>query len=242
MVQGVPAIVSNMLALWQRHEVIANNLANASTPGFKRDDLLPVPPPAQPTAAGGGTVPDSVPAALQWTDFSQGLIHHTGRDLDVALNGPGFLVVDTPGGLRYTRNGTLSLGPDGFLVTASGAKVLGQRGPIRVPPGRVTITPPGEVRVAGQTVDTLRVVEFPAPQRLLKEGNGLFVPADPAAEPRPATGSQVVGESLEGSNVSPVEAMVSMIEILRTYEAAQRAIQAADEVNRQAVNEVGRVA
>jgi flagellar basal-body rod protein FlgG len=243
MVNGLPSAVSGMHALWQRQEVVANNLANVSTPGFKKDDLLLVPavsPPAQTTAA-GGPPSSALPPTIQWTDHTQGLIHATGRELDVALNGSGFLAVQTPAGTRYTRNGTLNVGPGGFLVTPSGARVLGDGGPIAVPPGRITIGTAGEVQVDGKTVGTLQVAEFPKPYRFFKEGDSLFVPASPDASPRPATGTAVVSGALEGSNVNPVEAMVSMIEILRTYEAAQKVIQMTDDVNRQAANEIGRV-
>jgi flagellar basal-body rod protein FlgG len=241
---GIPSVVSGMHALWARHETVANNLANVSTPGFKRDDVLvlpAVPPPTQTAAAGGVLSPVYQAPAIQWTDYSQGPLLPTGRELDAALTGSGFFVVDTPAGERYMRNGTFHVSPDGFLVTAGGARVLGERGPIAIPPGRLAIGGRGDVQVNGKTVGTLRVVDFPAPLPLLKTGGSLFAPTSADVRPAAATGYEVVGGALEGSNVNAVEAMVRLIEILRTYEAAQRAIQAADEVDGQAVNEVGRV-
>src|SRR6266508_1973125 len=96
------AVVQGMQAQWHRHEVLANNLANISTPGFKRDDLLIV-PAGVPPPAGAAPLPGS--DATVTHDFSQGPIRETGRDLDAALSGPGFFVVETPGGERYTRAG-----------------------------------------------------------------------------------------------------------------------------------------
>jgi flagellar basal-body rod protein FlgG len=233
------ALVQGMQAQWHRHEVLANNLANVSTPGFKRDDLLIV-PAGVPPPAGAVPLPGGDVTVAQWIDFSQGPIRETGRDLDAALSGPGFFVVETPGGERYTRAGGFDVGPDGSLVTSSGLRVLGEKGPITVRSGRVTIAEKGEVRDDGRTVDTLRVIEFPEATRFVKEGGGLLAASDPAAG-TPATTAQVIPGSLEAANVNSVEAMVNIIEVLRTYESYQRAIQAIDEVDRYAANDLGRV-
>jgi flagellar basal-body rod protein FlgF len=244
-IQGLGA---GMLALWQRHEVLANNLANASTAGFKRDDLLWASAPATAErlaspallAAPGVPLPAGPPVMVQWTDFSQGPIRETGRPLDVALNGPGFFVVETPAGPRYTRAGSFDVGAEAFLVTSGGARVLGERGPIEIRGGAIRVTEAGVVEVGGQVVDTLRVVDFRRPGDLVKEGHSLFVPRAGDIEPVAATGYQVLAGHLEGPNTSPVETMVAMIELMRTFEAYQRAIQAADEIDRQAATELGR--
>lgn len=242
---GIQSLVSSMEAQWQRHEVLANNLANLSTPGFKRDDLAVVPlgPTGVPMAPmGANVVTLEGQAMVQWTDFSQGPLHETGRNLDMALNGSGFFAVQTPNGVRYTRAGSFNVSGNGTLMTSTGFPVLGQRGPIVVGSERVTVAPSGEVVREGRPVDSLRVVDFPKPYHLLKEGNGLFVPAAASGPPEPARGYDVVAGSLESSNVNSVETMVSMIELLRKYEAAQRAIQAVEEANRQATQDIGRVA
>lgn len=233
------ALAQGMQAQWHRHEVLANNLANVSTPGFKRDDLLIV-PAGVPPPAGAAPLPGADATVAHWIDFSQGPIRETGRDLDAALSGPGFFVVETPGGERYTRAGGFDVGPDGSLITSSGLRVLGEKGPITVRSGRATIGEKGEVREDGRTVDTLRVVEFPDATRFVKEGGGLLAASDPAAG-KAATASPVIPGSLEGANVNSVEAMVNIIEVLRTYESYQRAIQAIDEVDRHAANDLGRV-
>ena len=123
---GIQSLVATMQVQWQRHEVLANNLANLSTPGFKQDDLAPLPDGPGATAigpAGGSAPPAGIQGMVQWTDYSQGALRETGRNLDVALNGPGFLVVDTPNGPRYTRAGALSVGSSGTLITVTGSPV-----------------------------------------------------------------------------------------------------------------------
>jgi flagellar basal-body rod protein FlgG len=237
---------AGMQAQWLRQEVLANNLANVSTAGFKADDLafepngplsLPISPPGIPIPA-----PPSQPQGqLQWTDFSQGPVITTGRNLDVALSGPGFFVVDTPDGPRYTRAGSLSVGTDGTLLGPGGAPIQGERGSIQVHSADVSISETGEVRDGGRPVGTLRVVDFPRPYVLLKQGQGLFVPGRQDMEPAPARGFELASGAVEGSNVSSVRTMVGMIELHRLYEAYQRVIQAADETNRQAANDIGRV-
>jgi flagellar basal-body rod protein FlgG len=238
----IESLVQHMQFQWQRHEVIANNLANSATPGFKRDDIALVPDSVaastrsaniQPLPAGG--------SMLQWTDFTQGYIQTTGRNLDAAINGPGFFVVETPGGQRFTRAGTFSVTKDGLLVSSTGNAVLGRNGPMTLTSSRVHIGPTGEVYDNGQLVDTLRVVDFPKPYRFFKEGGGLFVPVDPAVESVPAQGFEIAGGAIEASNVSTVQTMVSMIDVLRTYEAAQRAMQAVEQANQMATSDIGKV-
>jgi flagellar basal-body rod protein FlgG len=242
MVSGIQALVPSMQAQSLRQEVLANNLANISTAGFKRDDLILAPPGTDAGALAGNGV--NVSPALrqpvaQFTDFSPGPVRETGRALDAALTGPGFFVVDTPAGQRYTRNGGFTRSVEGYLATADGARVLGTKGPIVIRSAvGVTVGPEGDVQEDGRVIDTLRVVDFPSPYRLLKEGNGLFVAA--GAEPTIVRAPQVVGGALEASNVNSVETMVSMIDLLRKYEAAQRSVQSLDEAN-QVANDIGKV-
>jgi len=235
----IQSLSSGMQAQWYRHEVLANNLANVSTAGFKQDNLTVKEGMAEPGPA--GTIAAAAHSINHWTDFSQGAIHETDRPLDVALSGSGFLVVQTPAGPRYTRAGALSVNAQGNLVSAGGFQVLGQGGPITVRSPKIVIGPQGDVQDDGQTVDTLRVVDFPKPYALIKESRGLFVPADVKVAPETATDYQVVGGALEESNVNAVRTMVEMIDMLRKYETAQRAIQAEDEAARYASNDMGRL-
>ena len=241
MTVGMQDLVSGMQVLWHRQEVLANNLANASTPGFKRDDLVILAGRQAPFTSGNAETVSDVPPMLQWTDFSQGEIRSTGRSLDVAIDGRGFLVVQTARGERYTRAGALGINPEGYLITVGGDVVLGEAGPIAVRGGRVTVSPEGQVSDGARTVATLKVVDFPRPYRLQKDGAGLFAPAAASAVPQPAQGHRIVGEALETSNLNPVETMVTMIEVLRKYEALQRTVQAVEEANRQSTGEIGKV-
>ncbi len=164
-----------------------------------------------------------------WTDLSEGGLHETDHPLDVALSGPGFLVVQTPAGPRYTRAGALSVDQQGTLVSAGGFPVLGQGGLITVRSFKVTFGPQGEVQDSGRTVDTLHIVDFPKPYALVKESRGLFAPTDPGVQPVAARDFQVVGGTLEESNVNAVRTMVDMIDMLRQYEATHRPISAHDD-------------
>lgn len=236
---SIQSLAHSMQAQWRRHEVLANNIANVSTPSFKKDDLLITPPTVSAPGAGALMVPPGV-NVIQWTDFAQGPVHLTGRPLDVAINGPGFLTVQTPAGERYTRAGALSIGSDGTLLGPSGDPLVGQRGPVRVGSTQVTVNATGDVLDAGRVVDTLKIVDLPRPYPLLKAGNGLYAPVTPDIEVSPATGFEITAGALESSNVSSVESMVTMIEVMRTYEAAQKALQAVDEVNQRATSDIGR--
>jgi flagellar basal-body rod protein FlgG len=241
MIAGIQGLISGMQGQWLRHEVITNNLANATSAGFKRDDIVILPDPPAPPGGLGGDPSLAAPSTLQWTDFSQGDIQQTGRNLDVAIEGKGFLAVQTSRGERYTRAGALNVNADGYLVAAGGNLVLGNGGPIQVRSSRVTVSADGQVSDDGRVVGTLKVVDFPRPYRLSKEGGGLFAPADVSAVPGPAQNYQVVGGALENSNVKPIETMVSLIDILRKYEALQRTAQAVDDANRQSTSEIGKV-
>jgi flagellar basal-body rod protein FlgF len=238
----IEGLVQHMQFQWQRHEILANNLANVSTPGFKRDDLAIVPDAvAAATRSANVLALPSGGSLLQWTDFSQGHIQGTGRGLDAAINGPGFFAVDSPAGMRFTRAGSFTVDRDGVLVGPTGTPVHGRGGPITVTSSNVTINAAGEVIDGGRVVGTLRVVDFPKPYRFMKEGQGLFAPVDPTVELTDAQGYEIAGGALEASNVGTVQMMVTMIDVLRTYEAAQRAMQAVEQANQHATSDIGKV-
>ena len=180
----ISSLPTNMHIHWLRQEILANDLANASTSGFKRDGLSvtgqPV-PPAEPIFAMLGMTPNDHYTVTQWTDYSPGPIHDTGRSLDVAIDGPGFFVVQTPQGLRYTRSGGLTVDRAGLLTTDAGYPIMGGGGPIAVRSTGLTFSATGDIYDGGQILDTLRVVDFPRPYRLQKQGDGLFAPLGPAA-------------------------------------------------------------
>ena len=153
----ISSLPTNMHIHWLRQEILANDLANASTAGFKRDGLSvagqPV-PPAEPTFAMLGMTPNDHYTVTQWTDYSPGPIRDTGRSLDVAIDGPGFFVVQTPRGLRYTRAGGLTVDRAGLLTTAAGYPLMGGGGPIAVRSTGLSFSATGEIYDDGQILDT----------------------------------------------------------------------------------------
>ncbi len=209
----------------RRFDIITNNLANVGTTGFKKDTL-------------------TFDRALQEyvkTDLSQGSLRLTGNRLDLALEGDGFFEIETPRGIRYTRNGSFSLNGEGVLVTKNGDPVLGENGTILIGDGDITIDTQGQITVDETVVDTLSVAKFARPERLQKEGlSNCIYNGDEKEIVRPENVLVKQG-FLEESNVMVVEEMTKMIETLRTYECYQKMIQIFDETSHKAINEVGRV-
>ncbi|MCY2927179.1 MAG: flagellar basal-body rod protein FlgF [Planctomycetota bacterium] len=219
-------------ALAENYRTIANNLANASTPGFKRTQSVFLREltgrMGQPAAADvvSGTVREQ--GAI---DLTPGAMTFTGRPLDVALGGTGFLVVETPSGEFYTRNGTLSLNSQRQLVDGAGRTIAGEGGPIVLPPqaseATIQISADGSVAAAGQAVGKLKVVTFDDPQSLRPVGQGCFAAVGGGAVP--ATNPKIAQGFREGSNVSPVEELVGLISVTRLYEANIRTLKTLDE-------------
>jgi flagellar basal body rod protein FlgG len=222
------------LRYWERRqEVVANNLANVETTGFKAERVF------------ARLAEGALPEADTSTDTRGGTLKETGSPLDLALTGDGYLVVDTPQGERLTRGGSFRLEEGGRVVDAAGNPLLGEGGPIVVPPdaGAVQVGGGGVVRAGGRDLGRLRLEGVPAGTRLEHAGAGLFVP-DASAQPldesaRGAT--QLVRQGyLEESNVSPLDAMVDMISVQRAYAAVQKAVTTLDAVRGTAANELGK--
>lgn len=176
------------------------------------------------------------------TDFSAGPIRQTGRALDIALEGDGFLVVATARGERYTRAGSLTLNSAGQLVTHEGDLVVGDAGPLTLPPGDIAISGDGVISVRGNVVGRLKLVRFEnAGRALVKEGHSLFA-ATGAEQPKEAVGTLVRSGALEMSNVNPVSELVTMIQQGREFESMQRCVTLMmNELGRKIANELGRV-
>jgi len=246
MLKGLYTAASGMLAQVTKMDVITNNLANASSTGYKRDiasfnlslAAFQQPPGIQLVSQ---SLSNSPVLSIKYnTDFSAGSLQKTDNPLELALEGSGFWVVQTPNGTKYTRNGTFSLDSQGQLVTSNGFLVLGKKGgPISLKGEKIEINTLGEVFVDGQFVDALRIADFSPPNVLKKEGNGLFAVIDPTVQENPATGAQVRQGFLENSNVSPVALMAELIETMRGYETYQKAIHLFDETLGKMNNEVG---
>jgi flagellar basal body rod protein FlgG len=181
-----------------------------------------------------------VAAAPGMIDFRNGSIENTGRDLDVALEGRGFFVVDTPGGPRYTRNGQFSRRSDGTLVTADGLEVQGDQGAIRLPEGRVTFEADGTIRAGGTVAGKLKIVDFGDYVALRREDGARFRPETGNAA-SVAASTTVRGGSLEGSNVTMAERMVQLTEVSRAFEALQKGVSTLmNDVDGRAIAELGR--
>lgn len=212
----------------------ANNLANAQTTGFKSDweqfRSMPVFGPGFPTRVYAMTErPD--------TDFSSGPLQTTGRDLDVAINGDGYFAVQGADGKEvYTRAGDLRLTPEGLLQTGTGLQVIGQGGPISIPPaekleigsdGTISIIPLGSNATALAVVDRIKMVR-PAADNVEKLTDGLVHVKDGQPQAASADASLVQGV-LEGSNVNAIQAMVEMIELSKNFELQTKVMKNADE-------------
>ncbi len=222
--------MSGAKAALQRQDVLANNLANASTPGF-RAELQAF--RAVPVRGDGATTRVYALESTVGHDEASGPVQSTGRALDVAVRGKSWLAVQGLDGTEaYTRAGALQVGPEGQLTTVSGLPVLGDGGTITVPPNTtLEIATDGTITATGangkpQQVGKLKLVTPEAPlQRgtdgLFRPGDGADLPADPAA--------RVQSGALEGSNVSPVETMVSMIAAARQFEQQMKMLQTADQ-------------
>lgn len=208
-------------------DVIANNLANASTSGFKADNaFFQAYQSALEEGITPGTELDQVDKSVRLeatrTDFSSGQVRETGRDLDVAIDGEGFFVVQTRNGEQYTRNGSFTLSADRELVTHEGNRVIGQGGPLTLPPGTITIDEQGNISVDGQQAGSLQIVKFPKNDQLSKEGNNLFALSEKSIRPLPADGARVLHGHLESSNVNPMREMALMMKYMREFESMQR--------------------
>ena len=223
-------------------DMLANNIANASTSGYKADrefySLY-----AAPEAAGVISGPDTLPLIERpWTDFSQGELRPTGNPLDLALVGKGFFSVDGTGGPLYTRDGSFRVSAGGQLVTAEGYAVRGVDGnPIELSSSApVEISPDGTVVQDGQTAGQIAVVDFADPAGLSKQGHNYFRPA-PELSAAPASAYEVQQGKLENSNASNAEGAIRLVSVMRQFEMLQKAAALGSEMNRKAVEEVARV-
>jgi flagellar basal body rod protein FlgG len=221
-------------------ELLANNIANASTDGYKADRefySLYVAPEAE------GAEPLATMPVIErpWIDLSQGTIHTTGNPLDAALTGAGFFAVDGPSGPLYTRNGSFQLSKDGRLVTSEGYAVRSVGGqPIVLESLRsVDIAIDGTVRQAGNPVGQIEIVDFPVGAGLSKQGSNYLRAADPAK--RAAASAAVEQGKLEASNAGSAEAAVRLVSVMRQFEMMQKAVTLGNEMNRAAVEQVARV-
>jgi flagellar basal-body rod protein FlgG len=245
MIKGIFNTAASMVPRERKQEVIANNLANAETVGFKKDSvflrMFRDSAPKDAASSGNRQAPSWEVRMIDkvYTSFIPGSLDRTGRDLDVALQGDGFFVVQTPDGEAYTRNGAFTLAADGTLVNSDNMPVMTTSGAVSLQGGQVAIGVDGQISVDSAVVANLRVVDFDDPNQLLKLGDGLFV-AGQGVQPIALTNPEVRQGYLERSNVDVLREMVDMIETYRGFEMGQKMIQIQDESLGKAVNELGK--
>lgn len=232
--------ITRQSGLLKELQSIANNIANISTDGYRREGVV-FAEHLQPLDGTGGGV-SMATARVRFTDEANGTATSTGGTFDLALNGPGFFMVETPLGNRLTRAGNFTPNANGDLVTMTGHPVLDASGaPIFIPPdaSEVGIAADGTVSANGRPLAQIGLYEVENPQMLIRE-DGVLFRAD--AEPFPAENTRVLQGFVEGSNVDPVTEMARMIEVQRAYELGQKILDKEDERIRTSIRTLGRTA
>lgn len=249
MILGLYAAANGVQAVEDQMAVIANNIANVSTPGFRRQESIQE--GFYEVFLGEMATKDRLSAAMNpgggarmqgtFTDLAQGAMTPTGNPLHIGLSGPGFLEIETDQGVRYTRHGKLSVDREGNLVTDDGHLVRGSGGgAIDVSGGNVEIDDTGMVLVGGQARAQLSLVEFADPHALTRIGHTLYAASEIAEQQiSPATQTRVIPATLELSNVQLPQEMIGMTMAMRAYAANQKVLTTTDETVGQLIQRVG---
>jgi flagellar basal-body rod protein FlgF len=240
--------LSRQMSLRREMDVVANNIANINTTGFKGDTAIFEEYLMPGASAGQFARPDQrlsyVVDRSTWHDMSQGPTQQTGNPLDVAVDGSAFLVVQTPRGERYTRNGAMQINSTGQLVTSEGYQVLGDAGPIQFQTNdkEILIARDGLISVPDGVRGKLRLVKFDAAQRLNKDGGSTFA-APQGVQPQPIAPEErhILQGTLERSNVRSVIEMTRMIEVSRSYTQVATMLDKQGDMRRSAVEKLAEV-
>jgi flagellar basal-body rod protein FlgF/flagellar basal-body rod protein FlgG len=223
---GYYAACTALAARTQALDTIANNLANANTAGYRAEHNVFSAVLANSQLGNGSGLNSAINnygiVGGTSLDLSQGAIQKTGNPLDVAIQGSAFFAVQTPNGVMYTRNGGFQVSSTGQLVTQAGDPVLGDKGPITMLPGAVSISTDGTISFGGAVAGKIRLANFPAGTTLTTEGNSYY--SAPADIEQPSTDSKVLQGALENSNVNPILAMVELITAQRSAESMQHTL------------------
>jgi len=237
--------LSQQMATNRAMEVIANNLANLSTPAFKRESMqfeqYMVPVPATEAEGGGTTNVSFVMDKGVTRDLAQGRVEQTGSTLDMAIDGAGYFVVQTPDGERYTRNGHFKLDEQGQVVTDDGYQVQSDGGAITLQPqdGDLRVANDGSLSNALQPMGKIRVVTFADEKTLKKAGASLYDAGGQA--PQTAANPRVRQGMIERSNVEPVIEIAHMIDVMRAYQASADLTKSGEDLLKQAIEKLGAV-
>jgi flagellar basal-body rod protein FlgF len=234
MLKGIYANAQAMTALMAKQDVQSNNLANVNSTGFKKDRVNFE--EFQEILRGQQV---SSPIARTSYDSGPGTLIRTDNPLDLAIQGDGFFSMETPAGVRYSRNGSFQWDPKGRLTDSSGRLVLGTGGPIqkKAEGGTLTIEPNGTIAMGGEPIGQLKIVNFSPEAVLRKTGGGLMELTRGEAK---AGDGRVSQGFVEASSVNSVQEMAEMINTLRLFEANQRSLRAQDEALGRAIQELGR--
>jgi flagellar basal-body rod protein FlgF len=246
---GYYAVSAGLAAQTQALELVAHNLANLGTTGYRGEQTTFRSLLAAHDLSGSGAVSRNfINAAINnfgvlggsRLDLKSGSVAPTGNPLDVAVAGSGFFAVQSAQGVLYTRDGSFHVSSTGQLVTSQGNTVLGEQGPVTLPNGAVAISSDGTISVEGTVVDKLRLAEFPPGTSLTALGNATY--SAPAGSALAAAGSSVMQGMLEGSNVSATEGVVQLLTVQRNAEMLGRAFSALDgQLNQIAVQDLPKV-
>lgn len=237
--------LSHQLASYRSMDVIANNLANVSTPAFKREAVQfeeyvkTMPTPEGDTSTNGPTKVSFVQDRGVVRDLSEGKFETTNAPYDVSINGKAYFVISTPNGDRYTRNGHFMLDAGGQLVTQDGNPVQGDGGGITIEPdaGAVTIAQDGTISGKQGQIGKLRLASFTNERAMKKEGASLYSTSEsPQGAP---DGIKITQGMIETSNVQPVVEISHMIEVMRAYQATANLSQSQEDMMRRAIDKLG---
>jgi flagellar basal-body rod protein FlgF len=235
---------SGMRANMQTLDLLANNMANSSTNGYKGDSEFHTVFVSE--AAGENSLGDETALPVverHWTDFGQGTLEPTNNPLDFGLSGKGFFTVQGPNGPLYTRNGSFQLSSTGNLVTKDGYPLLDRNNqPLKLTnPGLpIVVSADGTVQQNGQAIGSMQLVDFKQPAALLKQGGNYFQNPEGVAVLIPES-TQIDQGKIETSNVSAAHGAVRLVDVMRRFEMMQKAIALSNEMGRQAIEQVAKL-
>lgn len=237
--------LSQQTALSRQMSVLANNLANLSTTGFKSETPI-FEEYVMPLASGGEFSGDTggvvyVRDSALFRNFSEGPLNQTGNAMDMAINGDGWFVLDGPDGELYTRNGNFLLDDQGRIVTSDGLPLLTQDGPITIADGEtgLAVASDGTITTSAGGKGQLRIVEFDNQAMLEKRASGVYDAMGQAAVP--ATSFRITQGALEGSNVNAISEITEMISVTRAYTKAAETLNSTDSLRRRAIETLGQL-
>ncbi len=221
MIDGIELASSGLDGYASVQETIARNLANANTVGFKKNMIS-----FKTVMTGADGAKTSTLQTDNGIDYSHGSLKHTGNTFNVAIDGDGFFALETANGMRYTRNGQFQLSNINEIITDTGAKVLGQNGPIVIPKGggEILIDKKGIIKVNEKEIGRLMITNFNDLSKLVPTGNSTYIAPEDSIDDTGEAKFNVAQGYLESSNVSVVTEMVDMITNMRSYEASNNVI------------------